>query len=208
MVSQVVYNGSLVPMQAQQITPAAGAQRYGCLTAADVRFSLYQDMAIALPDSIPLGAAVQVMIYFNPSVASIQADCELPANYQLLSSLLIKAPVPVFVLVRMELDMPDNELQNFDVVSTQAAIAKTINRLPMGRSVLYASDLTAAVKAVAPKAVVMDPVSFVGRMLTPQGTLRAWSGAGALVLPVDEPQVVPDNVSFVCIPSDVQLNLR
>jgi hypothetical protein len=123
--------------------------------------------------------------------------------------LLVKAPVPCFVEVRMALNT-ETVADRPEIAAVQQLVADTINGFPVGRGLVSASDIAYSVRNAYPDFVLDLPLYMRGSVLLPDGSRVSVTAVdGELkALTAATLGVSPRNTAFFCSAADVSVTVN
>ena len=179
---------------------------FSSVQAATLRFS---DPGVVLDDSAAPGATRSFVLtrLGMPAIDQVQDVLGGPDVVGPGIDLLVKAPVPCFVSVGLDLERaataPD--------VNVPAVVSAIVSRCNSARptGALRAASLIAAAQTAMPAGAVVTRLELIGRLLNPDLTRSVLVGRPDLIAPNDPARgVSPRTVAFFLDAADVAVTIR
>jgi len=124
---------------------------------------------------------------------TVQDTLQLRARRPVSGSYLVKAAIPVFVSVDLEVYNPDSEA--IDTEAVQIAVAEAITATPIGTRRLLACNIVSAASSVLPDSVsVREPIFASARILLPDLSTRTVTNTYGVTIPDDLPLSVTSRI--------------
>jgi hypothetical protein len=173
------------------------------------RYSRYQTLFVVFDtDVVPPSTTegeFEVDVVFMPGVSTVQDEVDAVNVDPPSFDMLIKAVIPVYISVRAEVTFQQG-LSAPTADELRQAICDSINGKLIGTERLLTSDIVFALKQAFPLCDVQMPISLLGKIFMPDGTL-AYTSGNNFIKPPAESGISFENCAFVCMPADVDLTL-
>lgn len=147
---------------------------------------------------------VQVTFLLIPNIDTLQSFVSDRSRRYPGGDTLVRAAVPIFLEVILGL----NSLVDEYTVNEEAIVSRIVSHLqsrPL-RTMIYGSEIVAAVSDLLGDKLFVSSINFVGRMIRPDGESQLVGGTNDLLLEFDpKDQLSPRTVAMYLTASDVRL---
>ena len=138
-------------------------------------------------------SSYDVVLYYQPNIASLQTICEDDDNRELMSDWLIKAVIPVLTSVTIVIKNPNS--LDVDTEAIQQAVTDVINSQSFVPE-LSSSLIVDAAQSLLPSTAYIDmPIEMIGSIIMPDRSVTYLRSTNELVVPEELELGVSGNTS-------------
>ena len=207
-VFQVSYQGNIILADISHVLGYVSTTDSPVMTEpVHARYSAYQTMTIQFVanDIVPDEVTFDVSVFYMPGIDLVQSLLTDPSVKSTAFDMLAKAAIAVIVDVAVDIEYTRG-INPPTVGDVQQEVADIINLKLIGTQRLLTSDVVYAIKAIFPAGTVRMPVTLNALIFMPDGSQVRANNTNQIEVLTDT-GISPDNASFVCFPSNVDVVL-